>query len=182
VVIAAILMNPPLTEGAQTHRALQKLSHVRGDDVIVTNLLGVATRSFSELSAAASLAEPWLATREALRAAIGQADELHAAWGVSKLEGEARRHLRAQLSFLAAEATAAAHTHIWTLFGEPRHPSRWHQFLSDRHGRVASGPMQERIRQALQLVHIDDLGLAEAGPGEPATAAHSMRTRGDYLN
>jgi hypothetical protein len=157
MVLAAILMNPPLTEGARTHRALRELASVRGDQVIVTNLLGLPTKSFTELSAAAEQAAPWLASREPLRDVLRQVDQLHAAWGVSGLVGEARRHLRAQLSFVAVEAIAAGHSHIWTLYGEARHPSRWHQYLSDRHGRVASGAMHDRIRQALRWVPIAEL-------------------------
>lgn len=148
-MITVILMNPPLTGGAQTMRALHALEEAQDDTISLSNLLALPTRSFTEISAAASNPGPWMQARGELRAAIRNADQLHAGWGVGGINGLARQHLRGQLEFVSREAQTAGHSHIWTLLGDPRHPSRWHQFLSDRHGRVEPGSLVDRLRQAL---------------------------------
>lgn len=40
-------------------------------------------------------------------------------------------------------------TAFWMVGGEPRHPSRWHQFVSDKHGRTTGGTFEERLVQVL---------------------------------
>jgi hypothetical protein len=46
------------------------------------------------------------------------------------------------------------------LGGEPRHPSRWHQYVSDKYGRTSGGTFEERIKQVLVAV---PLARAAAG-------------------
>ena len=75
-----------------------------------------------------------------------------AAWGLYGLSGPAKAHRREQLGWLAGAAQSLGHTDCWTVGGEARHPSRWHQYVSDVHGRTTEGTFAERLRQVLVKV------------------------------
>jgi hypothetical protein len=57
---------------------------------------------------------------------------------------------------------------IWTLNGEPRHPSRWDQYVSDRHGRASGATFSERIAQVLTSVPLATL-CPEGGSRDEVT-------------
>lgn len=46
---------------------------------------------------------------------------------------------------------------VWSVGGQPRHPSRGHQFLSDKYGRTAGGTFEKRLSTV--LVQSPDLTL-----------------------
>lgn len=99
----------------------------------------------------------WLAARPELCGLIARADVLVAGWGVRGLSGLAAQHQRAQLRLITGHARLHGRTHVWTVGGQPRHPSRWHQFVSDRHGRTLGGSFSERLTCVLSETAISDL-------------------------
>lgn len=131
------------------------LSH---PSLIVGNLLGVPTHDTGGMSDGGREASAWEEARNDLARAVGAADSLLAAWGVVPPGGPARRHHHEQLTWLIQAARDAGHDYAWTIGGEPRHPSRWHVYASDRHGRTEAGLTRtERVRQLLVPVPLDAL-------------------------
>jgi hypothetical protein len=52
------------------------------------------------------------------------------------------------------ELLALGHVDAWTVGGESRHPSRWHQYVSDKHARAGSGEFAERLKSVLVLTDL----------------------------
>jgi hypothetical protein len=137
-ILCALLACPPTTSGTRTVNALAVASRcLQLPTVSIANLLCVPARDTSAMSKAGIRAAAWDESRAELASAVGQAEVLIAAWGVGPLTGPARQHQRVQIAWLMQTAQASGHAYVWTMGGQPRHPSRWHQFASDRHGRTA---------------------------------------------
>ena len=115
----------------------------------MANLFYFPVADLPALSACGSGAAGWLAARPRLVDALQEADLLLAAWGLHALHGPARLRRAEQLSWLQGEARAHGHVNAWCVGGKPRHPSRWHQYVSDRHGRTSGGPPADRLREVL---------------------------------
>jgi hypothetical protein len=96
----------------------------------------------------------WTAARRDLILALDGADAILAGWGVSGLTGDARRLLDEQVGWLQARAQQSGIDGFWMVGGQPRHPSRWHQYVSDKYGRTSGGPFDARIAQALTFVRL----------------------------
>lgn len=150
-VLCAILASPPLTAGVRTRNMVGTAAALLGcDQVLVVNLLNAPTADIPAMSVSGREAEAWLESRSALSAGLAQADELLAAWGKQGLTGPARTHRQDQLAWLGAEASVCGHLTAWAVGAEPRHPSRWHQYVSDRHGRTSgAGTTSQRIAEVL---------------------------------
>ncbi len=148
--LLAILLNPPLTtSGARTIRAVELARRVLGySHVEIVNLHGGPTATVVELNMAVDQTG-WIDARADIRRALGGAGGLLGGWGIAGLTGMARRARNEQVDWLKAEAGLAGLTQIWTVGGEPRHPSRWHQFVSDKYGRTAGGCFEDRLAQVL---------------------------------
>lgn len=155
-----VLASPPLvTSGRRTLAQVEALASVLATDTVETaNLCATPAADLPALSVAAVETEPWLAARSALAAALEDCDELMAAWGLYGLTGPAKNHRRDQLAWLVKTAEALGHNECWVVGGQPRHPSRWHQYVSDVHGRTAGGTFQERIQQVLVKVPLSAFG------------------------
>lgn len=110
----------------------------------VVNLFGVATADVPAISIVGQEAAGWVGARRSIEAAFAESDVLLADWGVDLLTGAARDHRRAQLRWLAGVAVTANHSTAITV-GEARHPSRWHQYASDCHGRVQGATFSDRL-------------------------------------
>ncbi|MGL5824399.1 MAG: hypothetical protein ACRCYU_06120, partial [Nocardioides sp.] len=123
------------------------------DDVRIANLCAVATPTVVELNAVGS--EGWELARTDLADALENADGLLAGWGVAGVTGLARRQLLAQVDWLYEHAAAVGLSSVWMVGGQPRHPSRWHQFVSDEHERTSGGTADQRLREALISVPLD---------------------------
>jgi hypothetical protein len=151
--LVAVLLNPPAaTSGARTHNAVTRAGHVLGyASVEIVNLCGEATRSVVDLNASTT-ADRWVQARADLSTALDRASALLGAWGVAGLVGTARRHRDEQVAWLRQEATRLDLSNMWMVGGEPRHPSRWHQYVSDKYGRTAGGTSDERLQQVLRSV------------------------------
>lgn len=150
VTVVAVLASPPTTSGARTTaKAQQAVELLGGRRLLVVNLFDFPVADLSALSLRGSSAAGWLAGRPKVVDALQEADLLLAAWGLHPLHGPARVLRAQQLSWLQEEAQAHGHSSAWCVGGQPRHPSRWHQYVSDRYGRTAGGSSSHRLRQVL---------------------------------
>lgn len=154
-VVLAVLLNPPeITPGTRTRNAVALAAKVLGyESVTIANLSQVATPSVIELNEM-SCELSWLDARPPIVSALHQADGVLAAWGIAGMSGAGRRVRQAQADWLASEALAVGISSVWTVGGEPRHPSRWHQYVSDRHGRTTGGTFEQRLAQVLERVQL----------------------------
>ena len=153
--LAALLLNPAAGTGAITTRRVQVAAGLLGcESFIVANLVDTRTRNLHELSAAARDWQPWQSAQQHLAAAIGEADDVLLAWGLGGTTGPARLHAQRQVTWVHAQIRLAGHSRAWCLDGEPRHPSRWHQYVSDRYARTAGGSFADRLKQVLLPISI----------------------------
>ncbi|MFF1818106.1 DUF1643 domain-containing protein [Kribbella sp. NPDC058245] len=152
--LGAILLNPPTGDGRATLRHLDVVCDVLGhSSVRIANLFASATASVAELNRVGRDPAGWEAARPAIENLIEQADTFLIGWGVSGLSGVAARHKASQVTWLRSILRERDVSSVWSIGGEPRHPSRWHQYVSDRYARVPSGSFRQRLSCA--LVEID---------------------------
>lgn len=156
--LGALLLNPPTTDGRRTRRHLEVAASLLGCDFVeIANLFAISTKDVTAMNLVGRDVAGWLAARPELCGLIARADVLVAGWGVRGLSGLAAQHQRAQLRLITGHARLHGRTHVWTVGGQPRHPSRWHQFVSDRHGRTLGGSFSERLTCVLSETAISDL-------------------------
>ena len=157
--LVAVLLNPPATTaGTRSRNAVARAASVLGyDRAVMANLCAVATPSVVELNDHGR--DGWDRARAELESALTGADALLAGWGVAGLTGDAGRWMRAQVEWLSERAVASGISRLWMVGGEPRHPSRWHQYVSDKHGRTAGGTFEERLAQVLVEVPVVSTAL-----------------------
>lgn len=148
--LTAVLACPPTTSGERTRRMLALAAEAAScDSVTITNLFAEPAKDVPELARLAVDPQGWLSAREDLEAGVLGGHELIAGWGMYGFSGPAARHFREQLQWLRGTAVKAGHPRAWCVGGQPRHPSRWHQYVSDRHGRTGPGTTGERLHQVL---------------------------------
>jgi len=154
----AVLLNPPAhSTGVRSRNAVSRAATVLGyEHVTFTNLCSVPTPSVVELKRLDH--GDWELARGELADALVHSDAVLAGWGVAGVTGEAQRLLRAQVDWLRERALAVGIESFWTVGGEPRHPSRWHQYVADRHGRTQGGTFNERLSQVLVPVPVGSMG------------------------
>lgn len=146
--LCAVLLNPPTTSGRRTAGAVARAAELLGyTDFTLTNLISLSTHSSGELAAAAR-DEDWQRARPQLQKDVKAADALLFGWGLLSQLGPARRAAGEQVLWLIDQARAAGHTQAWAV-GDARHPSRWHQYTADRHGRTPGGSPEERLAAVL---------------------------------
>lgn len=152
--LVAVLLNPPATTaGTRSRNAVARAANVLGYDcAVMANLCTVATPSVVELNRQGR--HGWDLARDQMEATLDGADAMLAGWGVAGLSGDAGRWMRAQVAWLSDRALERGISKIWMVGGEPRHPSRWHQYVSDKYGRTAGGTFEERIAQVLVAVPV----------------------------
>jgi hypothetical protein len=162
--LGALLLNPPLAGGTRTiHHVRVAAQLLDCDSLEIANLFSIATRDLTAISEAGRSGDGWETARPRLHQVITECDCLLAGWGVSGLVGEAAAHRRRQLNYVRACAREVGRDYIWALGGEPRHPSRWHQYVSDRHGRASGSSLSKRISMVLTSVPLATL-CPESGP------------------
>lgn len=152
--LAAVLLNPPsLTTGVRTRNAVERAAAALGYGAVeIVNLCSFPTRSAKDLE---DLEEQgWTMARTEIEGVLKRSSAVLGAWGVAGLTGGARVFRDQQVDWLYTEALSSGFSSIWMVGAEPRHPSRWHQYLSDKYGRTAGGPPIERLKQALVAVAI----------------------------
>lgn len=176
--MVAILINPPgRTTGTRSRNAVSCAATVLDyDEVRIANLCAVPTPTVVDLNALSP--EGWEHARPDLADALSNADGLLAGWGVAGVTGQARRHLIDQVDWLYAHAEAVGINSIWMVGGQPRHPSRWHQFVSDKHGRTTGGTMNQRLREVLTAVPLRSLsGFRRGSIGAPSGREEGASSR-----
>ncbi|MCC2309168.1 DUF1643 domain-containing protein [Cellulomonas chengniuliangii] len=130
------------------------------DVVMIANLCDAASQDLRGMRAVAAEAAPWMRARSSLQEALAASTMVLAGWGVAKPSGLAAQHQRQQLAWLSTAIEGAGHSTAWCVGGQPRHPSRWHQYVSDRHGRTHGGSSAERLREVLVAVPVRDVTRA----------------------
>ena len=147
-----------MTSGDATRRHLSVAARVLACDLVtIGNLFAIPTPTVLEINNVGRTDDGWQNAREGLNRAVADATHVLAAWGVSGLHGPAATNLTQQRRWLCQLLLSAGHHNIWTLGGETRHPSRWHQYVSDRHGRTPGGSFEDRIRNALLSYPVEQL-------------------------
>lgn len=179
--LVALLASPPTTSGGRTMRGVETALPLTGcTRLLVANLYPNPSRDIPSLNQEGSESKAWLQARPQLQQAVGAADEVLAGWGLSPLTGSARRNRAAQIAWLMDLITSLGHDHLWTVGGLPRHPSRWHQYVSDKHQRTAPGTFAQRLGQVLVRVPLETAhGGPEIHPSdrEPSPPLQSARTQ-----
>lgn len=162
--LCAVLLNPPLTSGTRTRAAVSRAGLILGGyGVTIANLVDVATSSSSSLANADLPADDWTATRPSLSRAVNESDALLFGWGLTTRLGRARRAAEEQIEWLLDEASRAGHGGAWTV-GEARHPSRWHQYTADLHGRTSGGSSDARLLEVLEMRPLQHFSPVVASP------------------
>ncbi|MCW2855878.1 MAG: hypothetical protein JWR52_1493 [Marmoricola sp.] len=157
-VLVAVLLNPPATTtGNRTRNATEGAARILGyDSVEVVNLCKTATSSVVELNDLRA-DDGWTLARHGLKRALRSADGVLGAWGVAGMSGAARGARDKQVEWFIAEAERSGFATLWMVGGEPRHPSRWHQYLADKYGRTSGGTFEERLGQVIEAVSLATL-------------------------
>jgi hypothetical protein len=166
-MLGAILLNPPLTTGAATMRHLRVAADILGcEDVQLANLFSIPTISVTEINDVGRNVDDWEAARPELARVAETSVQLIAGWGVSGLHGVAGSHHKDQLAWLLDRlGNLGGPSGMWTLNGEPRHPSRWHQYVSDRHGRTSGPTFHDRLASVLRRVEVSGWAYMSTGAG-----------------
>ena len=157
-ILLAVLLNPPeATSGARTRGAVERARRVLGySSVQIVNLCSLATASVSELDVVGTR-DSWVRAREDVTRHLPNASGLLAGWGLAGLSGDSRANRQEQVNWLYAAAREAAFDRIWMVGGEPRHPSRWHQYTAGKYGRTSGGTFETRLGEVLVAVPLADL-------------------------
>lgn len=120
--------NPPTTSGERTLRRVELARELLGFRTVeVVNLFPLPTYRTSGLAEVGQTQERWDQARGELRAAIGRASSVLLAYGLGEPTGVARTHHRAQVAWLR-QLLIDEQMPVWSVGGEPRHPSRWHRY------------------------------------------------------
>jgi hypothetical protein len=154
--LLAVLLNPPTeTSGNRTRLAVAHAARVlRCSEVRTVNLFPNPSRSVVDLNATALQTDDWKQTSAAVARDLREAEVVLGAWGVAGLLGTARFERELRSRWLLRTAAALGHCHIWMVGGEPRHPSRWHQYVADKHRRTTGGPFEARLSEVLRAVRL----------------------------
>jgi len=151
-LLGAILINPAAGAGTTTISRLELVRDLLGcEQVRIENLLTVATRSVLEITKAGAQFEDWEAARPGLSSLISDSDQLLLGWGLGGgFGGPARDHFAAQVTWIEHQISLRRDRPlVWTVGNGPRHPSRWHQYVADKHRRTRGGHFRNRLRDVL---------------------------------
>lgn len=151
-LMGALLISPPTGNGNVTRSRLHTLrSILECTDMQIANLLSLPTATVEDIDTVGALEDPWLDARAPIVNLLHRSDHLVLAWGLGGgFGGQARVWYRNQVRWVSQLiADCPQPPVIWMVGREPRHPSRWHQYVSDRHGRTSGGDLSSRLRQVL---------------------------------
>ncbi len=172
VVLCAVLASPSLTSGVRTRQALARLGEVlQVSEIRVVNLLNMPSQDFQDMALVGADEQVWEESRPSITSGVVGADLLLAAWGLADLTGPATTHRRDQIRWFRELAAGLGHEDVLTVGGAPRHPSRWHRLVSDRHGWQEPGSSTDRLRAVLMSVPLHRVSPAPVlpGPGQLST-------------
>jgi hypothetical protein len=153
--LGAILINPPVGNGARTLSNLGVAARpLKCSELRVGNLFHIATANSSAIGFVGWEWDIWLPARENIVSVLAESDEILFAWGVSKLRAPVSEHFDRQVRWVSREAARCSHRSAWIVGDGPRHPSRWHQFVSDRRQRTNGRSFEERLLAVLDSIPI----------------------------
>lgn len=156
--LLAVLASPPVSSGARTRSQVQVASDLMGcGRFVIGNLFPQATSDIPAIGALGRDASVWRAGRPAILQALAVSDVVLAGWGITRLAGQAQLHFRDQIAWLVRAVEESGVDEVWMVGGVPRHPSRWHRYVSDKYGRVEPGTPRERLAQVLVPVPVGQL-------------------------
>lgn len=151
-VLLAVLANPTPRPFTRTEQQIAVAADVLGyHRVQIANLFALASVSSREIRTLGTEEVGWQTARNSIEDALPQADGVLVAFGSIPTSGPSRTHLRTQLAWLSARLRDLSDTDVWQV-GVARHPSRWHQYVSDVHARTSGGDFVTRLTQVLQPV------------------------------
>ncbi|QZN85424.1 hypothetical protein K5O09_16935 [Cellulomonas sp. C5510] len=152
----AVLANPSDRRGTRTERQVDVAAAVLlFDRVRITNIFAYPSPSSRDILTLGREMGGWILARSLVNEALAHADGVLVGFGGIPVSGPARLHLADQLRWLSAELQSRPSLPVWQV-GSARHPSRWHQFVSDRHGRTSGGSFRTRLTEVIQPVPVDD--------------------------
>lgn len=148
-IMLAVLLNPPArTAGVRTRNAVRLAGELLGfGSTEIVNLTSAPTPTVLELNELPR--DGWLDARVALAAGLRRAEAVLGGWGTTGLTGAAREARSIQIDWFVGQARKTGIEEMWTVGGRARHPSRWHQYMSDKYGRTSGGSFPDRLRQVL---------------------------------
>ena len=160
--LLAVLLNPPsASSGNRSRGAVRRAAETLGyPGYVIVNLFAEPTATVIDLNDIDTSEASWNATQVQLEAHIAEAGGILAAWGIAGASAQLRREQRRRSDWILGAARELGHTNAWTVGGQPRHPSRWHQYVADKYGRAVGPTFQVRLSQVLESVPLDRL-LAE---------------------
>lgn len=180
--VGAILLNPA-RDTKRTSTTQLVLEDVRvakaWGRLEIANLVETPTRNSKELARVATSPEAFLDARDRLETVLTSSDMLVFAWGVASLPGPTGRHVRGQTSWVISRAQHHGHTHVWVMGGQPRHPSRWRQYVGPQRGLFSGTTTIDRLTQGLERCAIEHCtaGAARPRPGELSEVAGNLLTK-----
>lgn len=120
--------NPPTTSGQRTLGRAELARQVLGfDHVELVNLFSRPTYRTGGVSLAGMTETGWQEARPLLQAAVARAEAVLMAYGTTKPSGAAAQHHLDQVAWIE-ELAQQRGLEVWTVGGEPRHPSRWQRY------------------------------------------------------
>jgi hypothetical protein len=147
--LLAVLANPPLHTKSRSFGRVELAARILGlERMRIVNLFAVASTSSRDIAALGHEPHGWTTARRPIMEALAEADQVLVGFGAIPVTGAARRNLEEQLHWLGETFRLQGHNTVWQV-GQARHPSRWHQYVSDRYGRTAGGSFEVRLREVL---------------------------------
>lgn len=147
--LCAVLLSPPVTSGVRTRNAVRRAGEVLGlREFVIVNLITVPTDDSTDVARFRPTLPELTESRSRLAEAVPASDALLFGWGLLSGFGPSRTWVREQIDWLLHMALGSGHEYAWTV-GEARHPSRWHQYTSDKHSRTEGGDANARLRAVL---------------------------------
>lgn len=158
--LLAVLANPTLSPKSRSAERVRLAARILGSEQVrIANLFALPSASSKEIGVLGYEAQGWELARIDLGEAIADTDQVLLGFGTIPVGGAARRHLEEQLQWLAERLRAHGKESVWQV-GQARHPSRWHQYVSDRHRRTSGGSFEVRLREVLTYTDLDTLPWA----------------------
>lgn len=131
--LAAILINPPLTDGRRTLNRVNLAANLLGfDRVVVGNLFALPSHASGAITELGVSSHGWVTAKADLTDHLASSDGVLLAFGVNAPSGPARDHFRGQVRWLM-ERTISLGLPTWQVGDGPRHPSRWQRWTSRKH-------------------------------------------------
>ena len=150
--LLAVLANPVPRPSSRSERHLAVAASILGfDRAEIANLFAIPSSSSRDIRHLGAEASGWLSAREKLETSLPLASGVLVGFGTIPTNAASREHLREQLDWLSARLRALPEVGVWEV-GRARHPSRWHQYVSDVHARTAGGDFAQRLAEVLQPV------------------------------